>query len=189
VGPRLGVGRANARRSRSSPPFRTPRIDLTERLGAVCCMGVMRTLVLALVAGLATACGATFGPAAANPAADLCSADRSVRDTDDTLVGSTLDSTTTRVAAPQEIRATTETTFRVLMTGVSPLNVYAEQPGGPVGAWGRLPRVDASTLEPVGNDTWMVRMTFPTAGCWRLRTERAGGKLSGDVWVDVLPRT
>jgi hypothetical protein len=163
----------------------------TERLDAVCCMGVMRPLLLALIAGFATACGggAAFGQAAVSPATDLCGAERSVRDTDGTLVGSTLDTTTIRVAAPQEIRASAETTFRVLMTGVSPLNVYAEQPRGPVGAWGRLSRVDPRTVEPAGNDAWMVRMTFPTAGCWRLHTQRAGGKLSGDVWVDVLPRS
>jgi hypothetical protein len=180
-----GVPRPARRRGHRSPAL------LTERLDASCCMGVMRTLVLALIAGLATACdgGAAFGQTAASPATDLCSAERSVRDTDGTLVGSTLDTTTIRVAAPQEIRATAETTFRVLMTGVSPLNVYAEQPRGAVGAWGRLSRVDPRTVELAGSDTWMVRMTFPTAGCWRLHTERAGGKLSGDVWVDVLPRS
>jgi hypothetical protein len=161
-----------------------------NRLSAQLYVRCMKRLRMALAITLLSACGggAAFGQAV-SPATDLCGAERSVRDTDGTLVGSTLDSTTVRVAAPQGIRATAETTFRVLMTGGTPFKVYAEQPRGPFGAWGRLSRVAPRTVEPVGNDTWMVRMTFPTPGCWRLHTEIAGGKLSGDVWVDVLPRT
>ena len=151
----------------------------------------MRLVLLLVTAAFVLACGggALAKQAAASPTPVLCGAELSARDAAGTLVGSTHDSTTIRIAAPQELRAGVETSFRWQMTGISALNVYGEQPAGPVGAWGRLPRVDPSAVEAVGHDTWVVRLTFPTAGCWRLHSERAGGKLAGDVWVDVLPRT
>jgi hypothetical protein len=124
--------------------------------------------------------------ATASPAAALCG-QTSGRDADGALVGSTADSTTIRVRAPQEIRAALETTFQWRMTGNSTFNVYAEAPDGPVGAFGRLPRVDPSSVQAVDSDRWTVRMIFPVAGCWRLHSERAGGKLAGDVWINVLP--
>lgn len=152
----------------------------------------MRLVNAILVAALVGACGGSTGltrQATAIPTAPLCGSQTSGRDADGALVGSTADSTTIRVRAPQEIRAALETTFQWFMTGNSTFNVYAEAPDGPVGAFGRLPRVDPSAIEPIDADRWTVRMSFPAAGCWRLHSERAGGKLAGNVWINVLPRT
>ena len=118
-----------------------------------------------------------------------CGPERSQRDAASLLVGTTGDSTSIRVGAPSEVRAGAESTFEWHMTGNEndTLIVYAEQPAGPVGAWGRLPRVDPVAIEPISRDTWVVRLTLPAAGCWRLHSGRAGGKLAGDIWIDVLP--
>jgi hypothetical protein len=152
----------------------------------------MRLVTVVLTTVLAGACAsspALTEQAAKSPTTVSCGSQTSGRDVDGALVGSTRDSTTIRVGAPQEIRVALETTFQWRMTGNSTFKVYAEAPDGPVGAWGRLPRVDPSAVEVVDGDTWTVRMSFPAAGCWRLHSERAGGKLAGDVWVNVLPRT
>jgi len=152
----------------------------------------MRLVNAILTAALVGACGGSTGPATqvtGIPMVPQCGSQTSMRDADGALVGSTRDTTTIRVGAPQEIRAALETTFQYHMTGNAAFNVYAEAPDGPVGAYGRLPRVDPSAIEPTGTDRWAVRMAFPTAGCWRLHSERAGGKIAGDVWINVLPRT
>jgi len=152
----------------------------------------MRLAYAILAAALVSACAGSRSSATQAtgiPMVPLCGSQTSGRDTDGALVGSTGDTTTIRVGAPQEIRADLETTFQYRMTGNAAFNVYAEAPNGPVGAWGRLPRVDPSAIQPTGTDGWAVRMTFPTAGCWRLHSERAGGKIAGDVWINVLPRT
>jgi hypothetical protein len=156
----------------------------------------MRVIACALLSALLFACGGTartdagreVGTASSSPISLLCGPERSSRDAAGLLIGSTSDSTTIRIAAPAEVRAEAESTFQWRMTGNEALNAYAEQPGGPVGAWGRLPRVDPNAIQSLGGDAWTVRLTFPSAGCWRLHSERAGGKLAGDVWIDVLPR-
>lgn len=160
------------------------------------CTGCMRLVVLLVAPAFLFACGGgtltkqatASSQASAGPTSVQCGSEKSERDAAGKLIGSTRDSTTIRIAAPQEIRVADEVIFQWHMTGVSPLNVTAEQAAGLVGDWGRLPRVDPTAVEAVGDDAWIVRMTFPTAGCWRLHSERAGGKLSGDVWIDVLPR-
>jgi hypothetical protein len=151
----------------------------------------MRLVTVVVTTVLISACGGSptlTGQATLSPTTVSCGSQTSARDTDGALVGSTLDSTTIRVGAPQEIRVDLETTFQWQMTGNSTFNLYAEAPNGPVGAYGRFPRVDPSAVEVTGSDSWSVRMTFPAAGCWRLHSERAGGKLAGDVWINVLPR-
>ena len=157
-----------------------------------CCSGYMRLGYAILVAALVGACTASTSSgsrATGIPMVPLCGSQTSGRDVDGALIGSTRDSKTIRVAAPQEVRATLETAFQWRMTGNSTFNVYAEAPDRPVGAWGGLPRVDPSALEPIDAERRSVRIIFPTAGCWRLHSERAGGKLAGDVWINVLPRT
>jgi len=65
---------------------------------------------------LACGGGALAKQAAASPTPVLCGAELSARDAAGTLVGSTHDSTTIRIAAPQELRAGVETSFRWQMT-------------------------------------------------------------------------
>jgi len=109
-----------------------------------------------------------------------CSA-TSRRDSTGRLIGMTADSTAILVGAPSQVRATIETTFEWQMTSgeASPLTVYAE--------YGDGSRVAAHGIETVSPDNFRVRLTFPNAGCWRLHSERIGGKFSGDIWIQVLP--
>jgi hypothetical protein len=66
------------------------------------------------------------------------------------------------------------------MTGVgAPLTVYGEHPDGS--------RLDPRSIDATSRDDYIVRMLFPKAGCWRLHSERENGKLSGDLWLTVLP--
>jgi hypothetical protein len=66
------------------------------------------------------------------------------------------------------------------MTGVgAPLTVFAEHADGA--------RVNARSIDAISQDEYLVRILFPKAGCWRLHSERLNGKLSGDIWLAVLP--
>ncbi|MDQ6871980.1 MAG: hypothetical protein M3037_08185 [Gemmatimonadota bacterium] len=109
-----------------------------------------------------------------------CSA-TSWRDPAGRLMGTTRDSTAILVSVPAEVRATIENAFDWEMTSgeASPLTVYAQYADGS--------RVAPRSIETLGSDTFRVRLVFPKSGCWRLHSERIGGKLSGDVWVQVLP--
>jgi hypothetical protein len=118
--------------------------------------------------------------ASPNYASADCSA-TSRRDAAGLLIGTTQDSTEILVGAPAEIRASIETTFdwQMLSGEASPLTVYAQ--------YGDGSRVAPLSIETLGLDHFRVRLAFPRAGCWRLHSDRIGGKLSGDVWVQVLP--
>lgn len=65
--------------------------------------------------------------------------------------------------------------------GTAALTVYAEHSDGSRAAPSSIDAVSAE-----GND-YVVNIKFPKPGCWRLHSERAGGKLSGDLWLGVLP--
>ncbi|MDQ6876186.1 MAG: hypothetical protein M3082_00500 [Candidatus Dormibacteraeota bacterium] len=125
--------------------------------------------------------------AIANPTYAIadCSA-TSPRDTNGRLIGATLDTTTIRVGTPPQVRADEPVSFDWQMTSgeywadVSPLNVYAE--------YGDGTRVIALSIENTGIDAYRVQLVFPKPGCWRLHSERVGGKISADTWLQVLPR-
>lgn len=98
------------------------------------------------------------------------------------LLGTTIDSTTILVGTPAEVRPGMDLTFQWHMTSGllgDPLSVYAQ--------YGDGTRVRPRLIETVGPDDFLVRVTLPIAGCWRLHSERTGGKLSGDVWLQVPP--
>lgn len=143
-------------------------------------------LVLFFVLTMAAGCGG--GPGQTSRAGSLapedtaaCGPQASLRDEAGALIGSTRDSTTISVRTPVEIRATTETTLSWHMTGglTAPLTVYGEHPDGS--------RLDPRSIDAISQDDYVVRIRFPKAGCWRLHSERANGKLSGDLWLTVLP--
>jgi hypothetical protein len=114
-------------------------------------------------------------PAAAN---GDCGAQTSQLDASGRLVGVAKDSTTILVRPLAEVRSETETWFDWYMTGTALLTVYAQSEDGS--------QIAPSFIEPTGQDSFLVRFMFPKAGCWQLHSERAGGKLSGDVWLQVL---
>jgi hypothetical protein len=118
-----------------------------------------------------------------------CGPEASARDADGKLIGATQNTTTIRVKAPQLIRAGVESTFEWYMEGPTnaELVVYAENPLRPLQAFGRYYRVDPTAVHLVAKDTWAVRMTIPTAGCWHFQTQR--GVLYGDLWVTVAAPT
>jgi hypothetical protein len=123
------------------------------------------------------------GAAAASPnyANADCSA-TSRRDATGRLIGTTGDSTAILVGVPAEVRPEVEITFDWHMTSsglASPLTVYAQ--------YGDGSRITPASIETVGPDDFRVQLAFPKPGCWRLHSERIGGKLSGDVWIQVLP--
>ena len=111
----------------------------------------------------------------------VCGPQASPRDAAGALIGSTRDSTTIRVQAPIEIRAATEIALPWHMAGgvTAPLTVYGQHPDGS--------RLDPRSIDAINQDDYLVKILFPKAGCWRLHSERANGKLSGDLWLDVLP--
>lgn len=105
------------------------------------------------------------------------------------LTGASPNTTTIRVLTPRVMRAGSEVLLYWYMTsgpGTARLTVYAE---GPTGAR-TVPRAidDVFTGSLVTQDDYIVFLTFPEAGCWRLRGERANGKTFGDVWLSVAPR-
>jgi len=111
-----------------------------------------------------------------------CGAQTSQLDSAGNLVGVTKDATTILVRPLSEVRTGVETWFDWYMTaapGSSPLSAYAQ--------YGDGSRIAPSLIMPTGPDRFLVRLVFPTSGCWRLNSERAGGKLSGAVWLQVLP--
>jgi hypothetical protein len=123
--------------------------------------------------------------AGATASADYANADCSAtsrRDATGRLIGTTGDSTAILVSAPPDLRAGAEITFAWYMTSgglASPFTVYAQ--------YGDGSRVTPRSIETVGPDDFRVHLAFPKPGCWRLHSERIGGKLSGDVWLQVLP--
>ena len=127
------------------------------------------------------ACGGAIQPGTAVSSAPTggCGVKASQRDATGALIGSSGDSTTIRVTTPQDLRAGSEGALQFYMTGVSPLTVYAENPNGA--------RVTPRAIDITSADEFVVRLTFPTPGCWRIHSERAGGKLAGDVWLSVSP--
>ncbi len=117
-------------------------------------------------------------PGSAAVANSDCGARTSQLDASGHLVGVAKDSTTILIRPLSDVRSETETWFDWYMTGTGPLAVYAESAGGS--------RIAPTYSEPVGQDSFLVRFPLPTAGCWQLHSERSGGKLSGDVWLQVL---
>jgi hypothetical protein len=107
-----------------------------------------------------------------------CGARTSQLDASGHLVGVAKDSTTILIRPLSDVRSETETWFDWYMTGTGVLAVYAESADGS--------RIAATYNEPTGQDSFLVRLALPTAGCWQLHSERSGGKLSGDVWLHVL---
>jgi hypothetical protein len=66
--------------------------------------------------------------------------------------------------------------------GTAPLTMYAER--AELGT--STARVQPRKIDPTGSENdYAVYITLPEPGCWRMHGERAGGKLSGDVWVSV----
>lgn len=122
------------------------------------------------------------GAAAASPsyASADCSA-TSRRDATGQLIGTTGDTTEILVGAPAEVRAGVEIVFDWHMSSGerSPLVVYAQ--------YGDGSRITPSSIETAGQDDFVVHLAFPKPGCWRLHSGRIGGKLSGDIWIQVLP--
>jgi len=106
----------------------------------------------------------------------------SPRDAAGRLIGTTRDSTAILVTGPADVGAGTDLTFTWQMTSgdASPLIVYAQHADGS--------RIAANSIEPLGSDDFVVRLVFPKPGCWRLHSDRIGGKLSGDVWIQVSLR-
>src|SRR5439155_22583275 len=120
-------------------------------------MRLAYAILAAAVVGACAGSRSSATQATGIPMVPLCGSQTSGRDTDGALVGSTGDTTTIRVGAPQEIRADLETTFHYRMTGNAPIHVNAEATNGAVGAWGRITRIDPSANEPTSTDGWALR--------------------------------
>jgi hypothetical protein len=148
----------------------------------------MRLLVSSVVAFALLSCGtgsADQPNAAATGAVDACGTRASTADSDGRLIGATGDSTKIRVAVPASIRPGTEVRLDWYMTsgpGTAPLTMYAER--AELGT--STAQVQPRKVDPVGSEhDYAVYITLPEGGCWRMHGERAGGKLSGDIWVSV----
>src|SRR5947207_1032666 len=135
----------------------------------------MRLVLLLVTAAFVLACGggALAKQAVASPTPVLCGAELSARDAAGTLVGSTHDSTTIRIAAPQEGGRNEFSVADDRHFGTQCLRRAA---GGPSGRGVGFLALIRARLKWWVMTPGVVRLTFPTAGCWRLHSERAGGK-------------
>jgi hypothetical protein len=149
----------------------------------------VRVLVATIIAVFLVSCGAGSADqrnAGATSAASACGSRASSADADGRLIGATLDSTKIRVAVPSPVRAGAEVRLDWHMTsgpGTAPLTMYAER--AVLGIF--TVRVQPRRVEPAGSENdYTVYITLPEVGCWRMHSERAGGKLSGDIWLPVV---
>jgi len=151
------------------------------------CVRLPMASVLAL---LLVSCGGSAEQARtmSTTAADACGSSASPADSDGRLIGATRDSTEIRVAIPADLHAGTEVRLNWHMTsspGTTALAIYAER--AELGT--STARVQPRQVEPVDSENdYAVYITLPEAGCWRMHGERAGGKLSGDIWVAAKGR-
>jgi hypothetical protein len=150
----------------------------------------VRVLIASALALLLVSCGgsAERPRTVSTTAADACGSWASPADSDSRLIGATRDSTEIRVAIPADLRAGTEVRLDWHMTsspGTTALAMYAER--AELGT--STARVQPRRVEQVDSENdYAVYITLPEAGCWRMHGERAGGKLSGDIWLAAKGR-